>query len=73
MSAVGSLVDGVFGVNAPQANVPDYAASADPAASQANMQAEAEAAARRARRRNIDSYLIPTTGAPPAGSGLYIP
>ena len=30
MSAVGSLVDGVFGVNAPQANVPDYAASADP-------------------------------------------
>ena len=71
MSAVGSLVDGVFGVNAPQANVPDYAASADPASSQANMQAEA--AARRARRRNIDSYLIPTTGVPPAGSGLYIP
>jgi len=73
MSAIGSLVDGVFGVDPPKANVPDYAATADPAQSQANTQAEAEAAARRARRRNIDSYLIQTSNTPPTGSGLYIP
>lgn len=74
MSAIGQLVDGVFGVDAPKASVPDYAAApADPAQSQANTQAEAEAAARRARRRNIDSFLVPTSNTPPTGSGLYIP
>ena len=72
MSAIGQLVDGVFGVKSPTVNVPDYAAqAADPAQSQANTQAEA--AARRARRRNIDSYLIQTSNTPPTGSGLYIP
>ncbi len=74
MSAIGQLVDGVFGVKSPTVNVPDYAAqAADPAQSQANTQAEAEAAARRTRRRNIDSYLIQTSNTPPTGSGLYIP
>lgn len=73
MSAISSFADGVFGIDAPRANVPDYAASADPAQPEANTMAEAEAAARRARRRSIESYIIPVNNSPMSGSGLYIP
>jgi hypothetical protein len=71
MSAIGSIVDNAFGVDAPRANVADPAPTAvDDAAAAA---AERSTAVRRAAQRDLASYIVPLNNAPAEGTGLYIP
>lgn len=74
MSPLGSIIDNVFGVDAPRASVADPTSAGAPEAdAAAAAAAERSTAVRKAARRDLASYIVPLNNAPAEGTGLYIP
>jgi len=74
MSPLGSIIDNVFGVDAPRANIADPTSAGTPEAdAAAAAAAERSTAVRKAARRDLASYIVPLNNAPAEGTGLYIP